>query len=296
MRHIRLAMGILVVTLAAAMVSGCVPTAAFTVDIDEGGAPLTVEFTDGSATLIPFLGNATALVPIRDWLWDFGDGVFSEQANPTHTYTAQGTYTVSLTVTNRFGTDTETKQNTIKVTGNANGARANFTAAPVSGVAPLTVQFTDTTQANGVTILGYEWDFGDGETSTTQSPSHVFTDPGVFTVTLTVRTVQGATTIAKVNLINVAEEPRGPQANFKENRTQGTAPLTVTFTDLSEPGDAAITRWDWDFGDGETSNAQSPQHIYQNPGTYSVALTVTSPLGSATRLKTNLIRVLAPAR
>ncbi len=296
MRVFRLAAEAAVVCLLVGLSCGCKPQASFTASTDEGSAPLAVTFTDTSATVIPFLGNANAYIPFNSRLWDFGDGVVSEQQNPQHTYRNQGIYTVSLTVGTRFGTDTETKNDTIKVTGNAASVKANFTATPITGVAPLTVTFTEARDVGTATINAFEWNFGDDTTGTQENPTHTYTEPGTYSVTLTIRTTLGTSTITKQNLIEVVEEPRGPQAAFKENRTQGTAPLTVAFTDLSTPGDAAITRWDWDFGDSGTSTSQNPTHIYETPGTYPVTLTVTTSLGTSTRRKADLIRVIAAAR
>src|SRR5688500_492442 len=75
------------------------PTADFSMDQDEGGAPLTVQFTDESFTRVPLLGNANALIPIRTWAWSFGDGATSTIQNPEHEYISEGTYSVALTIT-----------------------------------------------------------------------------------------------------------------------------------------------------------------------------------------------------
>ncbi|MGA1791502.1 MAG: PKD domain-containing protein, partial [bacterium] len=77
-------------------------------------------------------------------------------------------------------------------------------------------------------------------------------------------------------------------ANFYSNITSGYAPLDVTFTDYSG---FDITSWEWDFGDSNTSTGQNPSYIYQNPGTYSVSLTVTNSSGSVTETKSDYIIV-----
>lgn len=292
-RIIYLALSALVLTMA----TGCRPTARFLVEPDEGRAPLTVQFTDTSATTIPFLGNVNVLVPIQSWEWDFGDGFTSQIPNPEHTYTEQGAYTVSLTVTNRAGASTERKENFVRVIGGAAAPQATFTAAPRTGVAPLTVQFTDTTQAGEGVILRRRWNFGDASpVSEEQNPSHAYTRPGTYAVTLTLDTTGGTSTTTREGYIVVAEAPRAPQANFTEDTTQGIAPLTVRFTDLSSPGDAAITAWEWQFGDGGVSLEANPTHTYEAAGTYNVVLTVRTSLGSSTRRKDSLVRVLAPAK
>jgi PKD repeat protein len=152
------------------------PTAAFTATPSTGYAPLAVQFNDASDP------GASA---ITDWLWDFGDGNTSTAANPAHLYSDAGQYTVSLTVTNIVASDTETKFQYIVVTPGVPPV-AGFTASPWFGTAPLSVQFTDTSALGTSPIEAWDWDFGDGETSSDQDPLHVYDLPGEYTVTLTV--------------------------------------------------------------------------------------------------------------
>jgi PKD repeat protein len=156
------------------------PVAAFASDTATGGAPLTVQFADLST------GTPTA------WAWDFdGDGVAeTTEQNPSHTYEATGDYTVILQVSNEGGTDLETKTDYIHVgTLTATYLRAAFRFNVVGGTggggaAPLAVQFTDTTRANGT--YARAWDFGDGTTSVEANPVHVYTAGGEYDVRLTV--------------------------------------------------------------------------------------------------------------
>jgi PKD repeat protein len=82
---------------------------------------------------------------------------------------------------------------------------------------------------------------------------------------------------------------RGPVADFSAVGRYGDAPLTVTFTDESSAGDMPITDWAWTFGDGETSEEQSPEHEYAAGGNYTVGLTVTTDVGSNTKTKTDFV-------
>ena len=120
------------------------PTAAFSGTPTTGPAPLTVQFTDTSAGW-PNL-----------WYWDFGDGGTSTDQNPAHVYSSTGNYTVSLTVTNSDGSDTETRPDYITVT--PPPPEADFSGTPTSGTAPLTVAFTD--ESTGAPT-GWAWFFGD---------------------------------------------------------------------------------------------------------------------------------------
>lgn len=156
------------------------PVAAFTSDTATGGAPVTVQFTDLST------GSPTA------WAWDFnGDAIAdSTEQNPSYTYNIDGTYTVTLQVSNDAGTDLETKTDHIRIGSlTATRLKASFRyvvpgGSGGAGPAPLTIQFTDTTEANG-TYSRY-WSFGDGETSVEANPTHVYTTAGKYDPRLTV--------------------------------------------------------------------------------------------------------------
>ncbi|RKY20062.1 MAG: hypothetical protein DRQ55_08965 [Planctomycetota bacterium] len=161
-----------------------------------GPNPLTVSFTDTTTG-----GTASA------WVWHFGDGAFSFSLlqNPTHEYAGPGTYTVSLSVYDAGGLqDTEVKQDFITV--DPAPLVAAFSASPTQGANPLTVAFSDT--STGATTTAWSWDFGDGNTSTAQNPTHQYTGPGSYTVSLTVFVGQQSDTLVKPALIAV--EAPGP--------------------------------------------------------------------------------------
>ena len=164
---------------------------------------------------------------------------------------------------------------------------ASFTATPTSGVAPLAVQFTDTSTGP---VTARTWDFGDGTTaSAEQNPEHTFASAGTYTVSLTL-TNQDGTDTGSVE-ITVADPV--PVAAFTATPTQGTVPLSVTFTDQSQN---APTEWRWDFEtDGIVdSTAQNPTHTYTGAGTFTVTLTVTSAAGSDSETSTVTVN-LPPA-
>ncbi len=233
---------------------GAVPEASFSASPRSGPPPLQVQFTDNST------GNPTS------WLWDFGDGSTSTDQNPTHTYNEEGSYTVSLTVSNACGEDTKVVENYIVVGGSL---VADFTATPVEGCSPLEVSFTDNSTGGPTSWL---WDFGDGSTSTEQNPTHIYENGGTYTVTLTVQRDGLESTVKKDNYINVYQSP---QADFTADKTKSYEPLfghlTVQFTDNSTGNP---TSWLWDFGDGSTSTEQNPVHTYEKKGSYTVSLRV----------------------
>ncbi|WP_155396543.1 PKD domain-containing protein [Methanosarcina barkeri] len=249
------------------------PIAEFSADKTSGDSPLTVNFTDQSTNS-----------PLS-WAWDFNnDGtVDSNVQNPTYTYNAAGTYTVKLTVTNAGGSESETKTGYIVV----NPLAANFTAIPISGNAPLTVNFTD--QSTG-TPTAWAWDFENDSTvdSTQQNPTHTYSTPGNYTVSLTVTNVGGNNSTVKTDYITASSVI--PVANFSANKIHGISPLSVTFTDQSTN---TPTEWLWDFGDGNTSTSQNPTHTYTTVGTYTVKLEATNLAGTSNITKTGYITVSA---
>ena len=124
--------------------------------------------------------------------------------------------------------------------------------------------------------------------SSHQNPTHTYTVPGTYTVTLQAYNDDGHNVTQKVGYITVTPPP--PEAGFTASVTSGTAPLTVKFTDQSTNNP---TTWKWDFGDGETSTEENPMHTYAVPDTYTVTLTVWNGGGSNTH--TDSITVTPPA-
>ncbi len=220
---------------------------------------LQVTFTDTSTSNNP---------PIQSWSWNFGDGGSSGLQDPVHTYAAPGTYTVTLSYTDYAGPSATTASHTVTV---ANPTVASFTAAMTA----LTGVFTDTSvPTTGATITAWAWNFGDGTTSTAQSPTHTYASPGNYTVSLTV-TDSGNSTIGPVTQVVTALAP--PVASF----TKVIANLTVALADTSTASNGkTIAGWSWNFGDGTAgSTVKNPTHTYAVAGTYIITLTVTDSGG-----------------
>jgi PKD repeat protein len=242
-----------------------------------GCFPFDVQFTDAS---IP--GDA----PVTAWSWDFGDGGASVAQNPTHTYTTQGTFNVTLLLTDGNGcTSNESFPGLIN--SNSNRPVAAFEASPLVGcIPPVNVNFTDQS-SGGTGQLTYLWQFGDGNTSTTQNPTHSYETEGVYDVSLTVTDDIGCDdTEAFAGHITIVENP---VIDFTPSLTVGCLGDQVQFSDMSFP---PPTSWEWDFGDGNSSNQQNPSHLYTSPGTYTVTLTA-SYAGScqATEVRTDLVSI-----
>ena len=249
------------------------PEALFSADTTWGLVPLTVQFTDMST------GDITK------WEWDFGDSETDTLQNPVHTFSQPGSYTVKLKVTGPAGKSSFERENYIQVY-NAEIAAA-FSASPLSGILPLTVQFSDTSTGD---ITAWAWDFGDSQTDTLQNPEHTFDQAGSYTVKLKVSGPAGSDSLIRENYIQVFSAELVPA--FSASPLSGSFPLTVQFSDIST-GD--ITDWAWDFGDSTESDLQNPEHIYQKTGVYTVKLTITGPQGTRSLIKENYITVLPPA-
>jgi len=247
------------------------PFAAFTSNMTSGPVPLAVQFVDASS-------NSPAA-----WTWTFGDGGSSPLQNPSHMYTTPGTYTVTLTATNAAGSNTDTATNYITVN-KASPPAASFTANITVGAVPLTVNFTDIS-TNSPAV--WAWSFGDGGWSTLENPSHTYTTPGTYTVSLTASNYGGSNVVTNTNYITVTKASP-PVASFTSNVTSGSAPLNVGFSDTST--NSPVT-WAWTFGDGGTSSVQNPVHMYTTAGTYTVSLLATNYGGSNSVTETNYITV-----
>ncbi len=225
------------------------PDPTFHTDITTGCPPLPVSFFSHAGT-----GTVS-------YLWNFGDGTTSTQAHPTHTYQMAGTYTPSLTV---IGTNGCSATYTLPVPVVVAQTTANFvTPPPISACAPFTVSFSD----HSFGAVSWLWDFGDGNTSTQQSPTHIYTTPGTYTVSLTTQTngTGCAQHIPVYRIIHIL----GGNANFGF-LTEQCPPYVAYFHDSS----LNAVSWLWNFGDGNTSTQQHPVHTYAHAGTYTVSLTI----------------------
>ena len=180
---------------------------------------------------------------------------------------------------------------------------AAIAAAPLNGTAPLTVSFNAGSSTGAITST--EWNFGDGTTGTGTTTSHVFTEAGNYTVTLTVTDSQGLTSTATV-AVSVASalitEPAPetipatpPSAVISSSTAMGPAPLQVSFdgsTSKAASG-ASITSYAWSFGDGSEATGATAAHSYAAAGTYTASLTVTDTQGLTNSASTPIV-VTAP--
>ncbi|MBI2968342.1 MAG: DUF2341 domain-containing protein, partial [Bacteroidetes bacterium] len=210
--------------------------------------------------------------------WDFGDAGTSTLQSPTHIYTSPGTFNVTLTVTSDSGCIAA--YNTAITVGPY--PVAGFTTSNVCGYD--TVQFNNITTISGGTVT-YLWNFGDASTSTLQNPSHFYTAPNTYSVTLTATSDNGC--------VNTATQPVTvypvPAASFTiTNSGYICLDQAGTFTNTSTILSGTVT-YGWDFGDGGTSFLTSPSHIYANPGTYLVTLAALSNYNCLDTVMRNIV-------
>lgn len=163
---------------------------------------------------------------------------------------------------------------------------ADFSATPTSGCASLLVSFTDNSAGAG--INAWAWDFGDGNTSSAQHPSHTYASAGTYNVSLTATSSLCSNSTTQSGLISVSATP---VADFSGTPTTGGTPLGVSFTDLSSGGPTA---WAWDFGDGNTSTLSDPSHTYLSVGIYTVSLTASNACGGDSVTLVDYITVTEP--
>ena len=215
-------------------------TLAFNVDIFTAIDGYTVTFNPG-------------VLEMETYDWDFGDGHTSNKANPVHTYAMDGTYTVTLTVTDKDAKGTATEE--ILLTKDPDIKVDIFTT--IDG-------YTVTFNLGALEMETYDWDFGDGHTSNEANPVHTYAMDGTYTVTLTVTDKDAKGTATEEILLT--KDP-----DIKVDIFTTIDGYTVTFN----LGALEMETYDWDFGDGHTSNEANPVHTYAMDGTYTVTLTVT---------------------
>lgn len=239
-------------------------------------APQTPVFTVNSATgCLPlgftFTNQSTSSV---SWLWNFGDSETSIDEHPSHTYQNSGNYTVSLTITTDNNcTYTKTINNFISI---ANNPVSNFSISNTNNCSPINVQLTD----HSTNAIAWQWDFGDGYTSTLQNPSHTYATNGSYSITLhSFGTLGCVSTYKYTNAVILA----APVASFNANYTPGCTPLTTNFVNTS----ANAVQWLWNFGDGTFSNLKDPAHTYNLPGDYTVSLVAFDTQGCSDTLTLN---------
>lgn len=246
--------------------TGCTDTFSRQIAIISITADFASEATSGCGpTVIQFEDLSTGT--ITNWFWVFGNGSISTDQNPVAIYPNPGTYNVSLTVTDGFNSDTKTIIGYILIGPESAAPVVQFVADTTSSCTNnLQVQFTDLS-TNAVSWL---WDFGDGDTSHMQNPTHNFDSAGYYSVNLQVTNSIGCVRDTTYSNYIVVDPPR---ADYVASPSNACGPFSTTFQDLSYAPDTIVS-WYWVFGDGQNSIQENPTHLYATTGVYIASLTV----------------------
>lgn len=207
---------------------------------------------------------------IKTYIWDFGDGGSSTDAEPFHHFTTPGTYIIRLNYVTQNGCTGEAEYSSVHL---YKMPVADFTVLPgttICGDNP--VYFIDKSQGP---ISNWQWNFGDNlyNNSYGSSPTYQYADSGTYTITLTVNNDICTNTMVKKAWLKVL--PPFPKISGALNTCDGLRGL-VTFSQTSK----IATGWAWDFGDGSSplslpADQPSVQHNYNKTGVYKVVLTAT---------------------
>jgi gliding motility-associated-like protein len=222
------------------------PIATFGTSVSTGCSPLSVNFLNTS------IGSPT------NFIWSFGDGSFSTQPNPSHVFTTptnDTTFNVMLIAINDCGSDTTY----FPIYVLPNTVTSFFNTNPTSGCSPLDVDFTNFSLGSTT----YYWNFGDGQVSNTQSPSHVYTGAGNYTAQL----IASNGCAYDTSNISITVFPK-PNVSF--NVQQNTLCTNENFVFVNSS--VQLSNVVWSFGDGTGSNVYSPTHDYSTAGTFVVSL------------------------
>lgn len=200
------------------------------------------------------------------FMWELDDELTTPLVNPVQSYDQSGEYLIQLTASNQYGCyDTMQQMMTLYET-----PIADFGLDSMSGCQPVLVQTTNFSNGNR-----FYWDFGDGTTSTESQPQHVYEEAGFYDISLTVSYDDVCFDTLEMN--GAVEVLQVPNASFEwvqeflNNKPTG----TIQFINRS----AFAEQFFWDFGDGETSTLQDPNHRYTQNGSWQVGLTAVTPRG-----------------
>ncbi len=255
------------------VVVGTKPKADFIADQFDVCASVPIQFTDQST------GGANA------WIWDFGDGEKSTEQNPLHKFVDTGFFSVKLIAKNSGCPDSLIRQNYIHI----KPPVPIFTAS-----LKCSEPFKRTFKNSSIGADNYLWDFGDNSPTSTDKtpPAHVYTDTGVYNVTLTVNNIANGCSNTFILPVNVIIQ-KADFISLSKNVCKGNESIFTT----KDINDSYIKRYEWDFGDGSFGSVDNDtvSHAYQSNGLYNVSLKITNILGCKDSItKPNFTKVEGP--
>jgi len=240
--------------------------------------PPVASFTESAETVYigqPITFNASSSYDpdgsIVSYFWDFGDGTNATGVVVEHAYSENGTYTVTLTVTDDDGARSSSTSSKLILWNDPPVASFTESAETVYTGESIIFNASSSYDPDG-SIVSYFWDFGDGSNATGVVVEHAYSDDGNYTVTLTVTDDKGAegTATSTKTILN-----RAPVASFTESAETVYTGESITFNASSSyDPDGSIVSYFWDFGDGTNATGAVVTHSYSDNGTYTVMLTV----------------------
>ncbi|MGB3617610.1 MAG: PKD domain-containing protein, partial [Catalinimonas sp.] len=255
--------------------TGCQATVSRPVQIDPAPLPgFSFSATPCSNNTVLFNDlTQTFGEPIESRRWTFGDVGSSEERNPAFVFTEAGTYDVTLTVLSAGGCDTSVTQTITLATGPAVDFTINEGDADTLDICEGDeLRFAAAVDLNGTTAMETIWNFGDGTTSSAPNPVYTYTEVGFYEVSLAVENTLGCRTTRK-RLVRVRAIPA---ATFRTTGNCANSTTTFAISSIVSDGDFIAT---WDYGDGTTGAGEITTHAYDQPGTYTATLTVTTQFG-----------------
>lgn len=198
--------------------------------------------------------------------WSFESPNQSTAVNPSYTFSGNGTYNVELIAISTFGCDDT-------ITSNVVVDMTPIVSISTIDTCELSTAFFTSIVSDTLPFTSYLWDFGDGNTSTSLQGSNVYSTPGNYSVSLSV--TSGNSCIASATS-PIVIYPK-PSAGF--SFVDACADSSVQFTNTSAIASGSIITYNWNFGDGNVSILQHPQHIFNANGGYNVQLIVETDQG-----------------
>ena len=216
-----------------------------------------------------FLNNTNHALDTGNNSWDAGP---TQGGNFWDNYTGPDLNSDGFGDTPFFITQNTNKDRYPLIQPNTQTPNAAFSYTPTTPYSYDTIIFTDLSTDHDDGIKSWNWDFGDGNTSNQQSPTHIYRKKGEYIVTLMVTDNYGVTNQISIP-ISILNLPPTPQ--FQYSPPQPTDMDEISFTDNSTDIDGEIISWLWNFGDGTNSTQKNPTHTYPDNGTYTLILQVT---------------------